>query len=204
VLLTMAGVAVALGEKAAGSPAASTEWIGEIAVFASALCGAACSVLYRPYLARYPTLPVSAFAMLASVGFLAVLAVSEGFFGALPRFSAGGWLAVLFIGAGSGIGYYLWLWALHHASATEVTVFLALSPITAAWLGALVLGEEASPASALGLALVALGLWLAGCSATYAYGVSALRRGMTSAVKRSMDAIASASRMSPNIRRHTK
>ena len=118
-------------------------------------------MLYRPYLARYPALPVSAFAMLASVGFLAVLAVPEGFFGVLPRFSAGGWLAVLFIGAGSGIGYYLWLWALHHASATEVTVFLALSPITAAWLGALVLGEETSPASMLGLGLVALGLWLA-------------------------------------------
>jgi len=161
VLLTVAGVAAALGEKAAGSPAASNEWIGEIAVLASALCGAACSVLYRPYLARYPALPVSAFAMLASVGFLAVLAVPEGFFTALPRFSAGGWLAVVFIGAGSGIGYYLWLWALHHASATEVTVFLALSPITAAWLGALVLGEETSPASVLGLALVALGLWLA-------------------------------------------
>ena len=161
VLLTVAGVAVALGEKAAGSPAAPTEWIGEIAVFASALCGAACSVLYRPYLARYAALPVSAFAMLASVGFLAVLAVPEGFFGGLPRFSAGGWLAVLFIGAGSGIGYYLWLWALRHASATEVTVFLALSPITAAWLGALMLGERMSPASVLGLALVALGLWLA-------------------------------------------
>ena len=138
VLLTVAGVAVALGEKAAGSPAASPEWIGEIAVFASALCGAACSVLYRPYLARYPTLPVSAFAMLASVGFLAVLAAPEGFFCALRLASAlAGWLAVLFIGAGSGIGYYLWLWALRHASATEVTVFLALSPITAAWLGAL-------------------------------------------------------------------
>jgi len=161
VLLTVAGVAVALGEKAAGSPAVSNDWLGEVAVFASALCGAACSVLYRPYLARYPALPVSAFAMLASVGFLALLAAPEGFFGALPRFSAGGWLAVLFIGAGSGLGYYLWLWALHHASATEVTVFLALSPITAAWLGALVLGERTSPASVLGLGLVALGLWLA-------------------------------------------
>ena len=118
-------------------------------------------MLYRPYLARYPTLPVSAFAMLASVGFLAALAAPEGFFAAPPRFSPAGWLAVGFIGAGSGIGYYLWLWALRHASATEVTVFLALSPITAAWLGALWLGERTSVASVLGLALVAVGLWLA-------------------------------------------
>jgi drug/metabolite transporter (DMT)-like permease len=40
-------------------------------------------------------------------------------------------------------------------------VFLALSPITAAWLGALLLAETFSTMSALGLALVALGLWLA-------------------------------------------
>ena len=158
VLLTMAGVAVALGEKASVAAGARGEWIGELAVFASALCGAVCSVLYRPYLARYPTLPVSAFAMLASVGFLAVLAAPEGFFGRLPRFTAGGWLAVLFIGVGSGIGYYLWLWALNHTTATEVTVFLSLSPITAAWLGAWLLGERISLDSTIGLALVASGL----------------------------------------------
>src|SRR5262245_7704811 len=161
VLLTVAGVAAALGDQAVGAPTVDREWVGELAVFASALCGAACSVLYRPYLARYPALPVSALAMLASVGFLAALAVPEGFFRARPPFSAGGWLAVLFIGAGSGLGYYLWLWALRHASATEVTVFLALSPITAAWLGALWLGERTSAGSVIGLGLVVLGLWLA-------------------------------------------
>jgi drug/metabolite transporter (DMT)-like permease len=42
-----------------------------------------------------------------------------------------------------------------------VTVFLALSPITAVWLGAILLAERISTLSALGLALVALGLWLA-------------------------------------------
>jgi drug/metabolite transporter (DMT)-like permease len=127
-------------------------------VFASALNGAVCSVLYRPYLRKYPTLPVSAFAMLASVGFLALLAAGEGFFGSLPRFSAGGWLAVVLIGASSGVGYYLWLWALRHTTPTRVTVFLALSPITAAVLGALHLGERISAMSLLGLACVALGL----------------------------------------------
>ena len=172
VLFTVAGVAAALGDRAAGS-AAPAQWMGEIAVFASALCGAACSVFYRPYLARYPTLPVSALAMLASVGFLAALAVPEGFFRAMPPFSAVGWLAVVFIGAGSGLGYYLWLWALRHASATEVTVFLALSPITAAWLGAFWLGERTSAGSVIGLALVILGLWLAHrepCAAATARG----------------------------------
>jgi drug/metabolite transporter (DMT)-like permease len=161
VLLTIVGVGFALGEKAVQRGGAAHEWVGELAVFASALSGAICSVLYRPYLRKYPTLPVSAFAMLASVGFLAMLAAGEGFFRSLPTFTAAGWLAVVFIGISSGIGYYLWLWALNHTTPTRVTVFLALSPITAAGLGALLLAEGISMMLLLGLACVVLGLWIA-------------------------------------------
>jgi drug/metabolite transporter (DMT)-like permease len=161
VLLTILGVGFALGEKALQRGGAAHEWVGELAVFASALSGAICSVLYRPYLRKYPTLPVSAFAMLASVGFLAALAAAEGFFGSLPHFTAGGWLAVVFIGVSSGIGYYLWLWALNHTTPTRVTVFLALSPITAAGLGAFLLGENISMLLFLGLVCVVFGLWIA-------------------------------------------
>src|SRR5207245_9026779 len=95
VLLTVAGVGLALGEKALQGGGAQ-EWVGELAVFASASSGAVCSVLYRPYLRKYPALPVSAFAMLASVGFLAILAAGEGFFVSPPRFTPGGWLAIVF------------------------------------------------------------------------------------------------------------
>jgi drug/metabolite transporter (DMT)-like permease len=104
---------------------------------------------------------VSALAMLSSVGFLALLAAAEGFFDAWPGFTTGGWLAILFIGASSGIGYYLWLWALNHTTPTKVTVFLALSPITATLLGAVLLAEGLSTMALMGLIGVALGLWLA-------------------------------------------
>ena len=119
-------------------------------------------MLYRPYLRRYPTLQVSSFAMLASVSFLAPLAAAEGFFSAPPAFTSAGALAVLFIGASSGLGYYLWLWALGRTTPTKVTVFLALSPVTAAALGALFLGEGLTRSSLVGVACVALGLVLAG------------------------------------------
>ena len=161
VLFTVIGVGFALGDKVAVSGDASRAWIGELAVLASAASGAVCSVLYRPYLRKYPTLPMSAFAMLASVGFLAVLAATEGFFRAAPHFTPGGWLAVVFIGLSSGVGYCLWLWALNHASPTQVTMFLALSPVTAAVLGAALLAEPLSRTSALGVACVTCGLWLA-------------------------------------------
>jgi drug/metabolite transporter (DMT)-like permease len=161
VLLTILGVGFALGEKLLQPGAEPGGWIGELAVFAAALSGALCSVLYRPYLSRYPTLQVGAFAMFASVLFLAMPAAWEGFFAAPPHFTAGGWLAVIFIGASSAAGYYLWLWALRHTTPTKVSVFLALSPITAAALGAWLLSEAISAWFLLGLACVALGLWLA-------------------------------------------
>jgi len=161
VLLTIAGVGIALGEKVVQPGSGAHEWLGELSVFASALSGAVCSVLYRPYLRKYPTLHVSAFAMMASVAFLAVLAAREHFFASVPRFTPAGWLAVVFIGLSSGIGYFLWLWALNHAPATQVTVFLALSPLTAATLGAIVLGEHVSSLTGIGLVGVVLGLWLA-------------------------------------------
>jgi len=161
VLLTLFGVGLALGDKALDRGSATAAWMGEIAVFVSAFFSALCSVLFRPYLRRYPPLPVGALAMLASVGLLAVLAVGEGFYAELPRFTGGGWLAVIFIGVSSGVFFYFWLWALEHASATRVTVFLALSPITAAALGALLLSEPLTPWLLSGVACVAIGLVVA-------------------------------------------
>lgn len=160
VLLTMIGVGLALGEKAVDGTA-TADWIGDAAVLASAFVGALCSVLYRPYLARYKALHVSAFAMVASVIFLIVPAAGEGFFAAWPGFSRTGWFAVLFIGMASSLAYFLWLWALTHASPTRVTVFLSLSPVAAAILGAVFLGEPWSPLLLAAIACLALGLWLA-------------------------------------------
>ena len=159
VLLSIAGVALALGPKLGAS--AASHWWGELAVVAAALTGAVCSVLYRPFLRRYPTVPVSAFAMLASVVFLALLATSEQWPQRLAAISAPAWAAVAFIGVSSGVGYFWWLYALKHESATRVTVFLALNPVTAAFLGWALLGERLPPAAIGALALIALALWLA-------------------------------------------
>jgi drug/metabolite transporter (DMT)-like permease len=160
VLLTIIGVACVLGEKLLAG-ASRSEWFGAIAVLASAATGAICSVLYRPYLRRYSALAVGALAMFASVLALAVLAGAEGFFAQRPQFTAAGWGAIVFIGASSGIGYFLWLWALRHAEPTHVTIFLSLSPVTAAILGVLFLREDLTLWLALGLACIVLGLWLA-------------------------------------------
>ncbi len=124
----------------------------------SALCGAVCSVLYRPVLRRHPALPVSAIAMTAAVLFLAAWAPFEDAAARIANVGARGWLAIAFIGTSSGVGYFLWLWALRHASASRVTLFLSLSPLTALLPGTLWLGEPLAPRVLLALVLVAAGL----------------------------------------------
>lgn len=155
VALTLGGVAVALGSGVAARGA----WWGELAVLASALTGAVCSVLYRPYLRRHPLLPLTVWALGAAVASLAAGAWIEGGFARLPQISVSGWIVLGAVGASSGVGYWLWLWALRHADASRVTLYLALSPLTALALGAAVLGEPVPARLWLALALVGAGLW---------------------------------------------
>ncbi len=161
ILLSIVGLAFSLNGKAFEHDLQAQQWTGDVAALGSALSGAVCAVLYRPYLRKYPTIQLSACAMLASVGFLALFATREGFFTRFPHFTTEGWLAVLFIGVSSGAGYYLWLWALNHTTPTRVSVFLALSPITAAVLGTALLAERISVTSMVGFACVAIALCLA-------------------------------------------
>lgn len=155
--LAILGVAATFGDAVLAGVSAR-EWPGALAVLASAACGALAAVLTRPYVARHGTLPVGGLAMVATVAFLLPPALAEGMLATLPLLHAPGWAALLFIGASSGVGYMLWLTALRHASPTHATLFLSLSPPTAALLGVLLLGEPFSPWLALGIALVVAGL----------------------------------------------
>ena len=159
VLLSIAGVALSLAPKLAHLDAGP--WWGELAVLASACVGAGCSVFYRPYLQRYATLNVSAYAMAASVFFLALLALQENWPQRVATLAPLSWAVVVFIGASSGIGYFLWLYALKHESPTRVTVFLALNPLTAALLGTLLLQEAFDLWLLAAIVFIAAGLWLA-------------------------------------------
>jgi len=157
ILATMIGVALALGDKILGAGSV----LGELTILASAATGAICSVLYRPYLRRYPTLPVSAFAMAAAALALFPFAAFDDLFVAPTQLSSYAWGAIVFIGLSSGSFYVVWLWALKTIPASRVTVFLALSPITAIVLGVVLLGEPVTAGMIAGVVCVALGLWVA-------------------------------------------
>jgi drug/metabolite transporter (DMT)-like permease len=157
IALTLVGVALVVGD----ASASKNTLAGELFILAAAAAGAICSVLYRPYLRRYPTLPVSAFAMAAAAVALFVPALLTDLTSATAHLNGRAWAAILFIGVSSGSFYVLWLWALKTIVATRVTIFLALSPITAALLGHTFLGEPLTFALLLSIAFVAAGLWVA-------------------------------------------
>ncbi|BBK37115.1 membrane protein [Allostella sp. ATCC 35155] len=159
VVLTILGVGLAMADGL--DLAKFRAGIGEAIILLAALCGAVCTILYRPYVARYSPLSVGALAMLASVLFLAVPALWEAPFATLGRIEAGAWGAILFIGTGSGAGYFLWLWALRRTSPTRVTMFLGLGPVTATFLGAGLLGEPLGWLPLAGLGAVLAGLRIA-------------------------------------------
>ena len=161
-LLTFAGVAIALGGAAmVAQPQHGSVWLGTLAALGSALCGAVCSIFYGPYVARYSALHVTAFAMFVAVLALGGVAATEGFFLAWPHFTGSDIAAIVFIGVSSGIGFFLWVYALGNAPPTLVTIFLGLGPVTAALGGTLLLGEPLPVAALLGLACVLVGLWWA-------------------------------------------
>ena len=62
---------------------------------------------------------------------------------------------------GGAVGFGLWTWALQRSTPSRVAVFLALNPITAIALGALLLGEPVTIRLLLGLAAVLAGIQLA-------------------------------------------
>lgn len=158
--LTILGVGLTIGEGLSAG-AGENELLGALAVLASALCGAICSVLYRPYLSRSSTLAIGSLSMAASIGFLLLLAMNEGLFADFNSIIAKTWESVLFIGVSSAIAYMAWLWALRHTDPTRVSIFLSLSPVTATFLGYLMLGETVSISTGIGIVTIIIGLWAA-------------------------------------------
>lgn len=160
IMLTIAGVGFAVGAAAFNTSLAPMAWMGMGAAFLSALSGAACSVYYRPYLQKYPTIQVSTLSMLASVIFLLSISIFEGLFDSIPQFDLTVWLVLLFIGLSSSVGYFTWLYALTHTLPSNVTVFLGISPISAAIFAALFIAQPLTVEDMIGSAFVAVGLFV--------------------------------------------
>lgn len=157
VLLAVGGVAVLLLGSGRHAGSGTLNGSGMAALLAATLVGAVTSILYGPYMRRYPALPTSSLAMGAAVLFLALYCALQGQ-PLVPVFSAVQWGHVVFIGLSSGLGYFCLLWALGRLDASLVIAFQTLGPVTAAALELALYQRMPSPALLAAMALVMAGL----------------------------------------------
>jgi len=160
VLVAMSGVALALAAGLAEAPAQA--WRGDLIMTAGMLSMALYNVLSRPFMQRSSPLGYATAGMAFGGGFNALLVLQSGGFAAVASFGAAQWAGVLYLGVFAGaLGFYLWVYALERATPTRVANTITVSPIAAAALGAVLLGEPIGVSLLIGIAAVALGIYVA-------------------------------------------
>lgn len=159
VFVAMAGVAIALAAGLADAPPGA--WRGDLIMTAGMLSMALYNVLSRSYMARSSPLGYATAGMAFGAGLNALIAWQAGGFEAVRAFEVPQWTGALYLGAFAGaLGFYLWVFALERATPTRVANTITVSPIAAALLGALLLNEPIGVSLLVGVAAVALGIWI--------------------------------------------
>ena len=160
VLIATGGVAVALATGLTQAPPGS--WRGDLIMLAGIFCWACHSVWSRPFIARSSPLTFVTAGMGIGAACLTALALARGGFGSIAGFGAAQWTAVAYLAVfGGAVAFYLWIFALQHASPTRVSSTIAVHPISASIFGAIVIGEPIGLNLAIGVIAVLAGIFIA-------------------------------------------
>jgi drug/metabolite transporter (DMT)-like permease len=161
VLMTLAGVGVALAERGLFFAGTNLSLAGDALMLVTAVCGAVYGVLAKRMLTRYKALTITAYAMVLGTLLLMPVAFVEDPSSALARMHTDTVMLVLFLGIfGGAIGYFLWTFALTRLSPTQVAVYVNLNPMIATLLGATLLSEKLTGIFIAGFAAVLAGVLL--------------------------------------------
>jgi drug/metabolite transporter (DMT)-like permease len=153
VFVAMGGVAIALAAGLAEAPAEA--WRGDLIMTGGMLSMALYNVLSRPFMQRSSPLGYATAGMAFGSGLNLVFAWQGGGLATVRSFDAAQWAGALYLGAFAGaLGFYLWVYALEHATPTRVANTITVSPIAAALLGAVLLGEPIGASLLVGIAAV--------------------------------------------------
>lgn len=160
VLIATAGVALSLISGLAGAPAGA--WRGDLLMVAAALSMAVYSIYSKRIIQRSGALTFTTAAMCVGAPFLTVMALVRGSFAPVGQFGAPQWSAVVFLGvAGGALTFFLWSFALRHATPTRVAISVTVNPISASLVGSALLHEPIHWNLVVGLVAVFVGIWLA-------------------------------------------
>ena len=154
VSLAFLGIAVVFGPAAWGVTSAAAVR-GDIYMLLGVFCAALYSVFSRQSLRAHGPLFVTALAMMFGAAALGSLSFATAGGPSWPVLTPTGWLALLFLGTFAGaVQFALFTWALRWLPPSTTVIYIALNPLTAMLLGALLLGETLTTSLILGLALV--------------------------------------------------
>jgi drug/metabolite transporter (DMT)-like permease len=160
ILLAMLGVAAALIAALADAPPGA--WRGDLIMIGATLCMALYSVWTRPFIQRSSALGFVTASMGVGAAALVIVSALHGGGAAVARFTPGEWLAAFYLAAGGGaLAFFLWVYALQHASPSRVANTMTINPVVAGLLAALILREPITLQLVIGLVAVCAGLWIA-------------------------------------------
>jgi len=139
-LLALAAVTFALGDRIVAANAET--WKGDLYMFGAVLSGSIYNVASSYALRKYRALVAASVMIPAGTIAIAAVVLWQGDWSAFAHISPSGWLAVIYLTSfGGAITFVLWIWALEHTAPSRVALAVTLNPVSAAVLGALLLGE---------------------------------------------------------------
>jgi drug/metabolite transporter (DMT)-like permease len=160
VLIATLGVALALAAGLQTAPAGA--WRGDLIMIGATLCMALYNVYSRPYIKRSSALGFLTAGMAIGGAALVLVSLVTGGATRIGAFAPPQWLAAAYLAAGGGaLAFFLWVYALQHASPTRVANTMAVNPLVAAVLAAVLLDEPITLNLVVGLAAVLAGIWTA-------------------------------------------
>jgi drug/metabolite transporter (DMT)-like permease len=165
ILLAMLGVAGALVTTLADAPPGA--WRGDVIMTGATLCMALYNVWTRPFIQRSSALGFVTASMGVGAAVLTIVSAFQGGGAMIIRFAPGEWIAAVYLAAGGGaLAFFLWVYALQHASPSRVANTMTVNPFVSGLLAALILHEPVTVQLAAGLVAVCVGLWIATTEAT--------------------------------------
>jgi drug/metabolite transporter (DMT)-like permease len=136
-------------------------WRGDALLALSGVAYAAYSLLGRPLLRPENATAVTARSIVWGAVAVAPLVALEWMSGARPTASVPAVAGTLYLALViTAWGYVVWNWALVRVEASRAAAFLTVQPVVGALLGAALLGDPVSVYTAVGGALIVVGLWM--------------------------------------------
>ena len=136
-------------------------WRGDALLVLAGMAYASYSLFGRTVLTDSNATAITARSIVWGALVMAPLAAVEWAGGARPALTTAAVVGTLYLALVITAGAYLvWNWALARVEAARAAPFLTVQPVVGALLGVLVLGEPVTRFTAIGGALVVLGLWM--------------------------------------------